>query len=70
VVLALPLAEWSLKVSDGWPDDDEDDAAGDAWAGVVPIAPVAYMTPVPAPGLRPGIPVPGSVRRLAEGQED
>lgn len=70
MVLALPLAEWSLKVSGGWPDDGEEDVAGDAWAGVLPTAPVAYLDPVPAPDLRPGIPVPDSVRRLAGGQED
>jgi nitroimidazol reductase NimA-like FMN-containing flavoprotein (pyridoxamine 5'-phosphate oxidase superfamily) len=67
LVLALPLAEWSLKVSDGWPDDGEDDVAGDTWAGVVPAAPPAYLAAVPAPDLRPGIPVPDSVRRLAGG---
>ncbi|MGH3165671.1 MAG: pyridoxamine 5'-phosphate oxidase family protein [Trebonia sp.] len=65
MVLALPIAEWSLKMSGGWPDDDEADVAGDAWAGVVPVLPPGYGTPVPAPDLRPGIPVPGSVRRLA-----
>jgi nitroimidazol reductase NimA-like FMN-containing flavoprotein (pyridoxamine 5'-phosphate oxidase superfamily) len=64
MVLALPLTEWSLKVAGGWPDDGEDDVAADAWAGVVPIAPVTYLAPVPAPDLRPGIPVPASVRRL------
>jgi uncharacterized protein len=69
MVLALPLEEWSLKVSGGWPDDGEEDVAGDAWAGIVPIAPRAYLPPVPAPGLRPGIPVPGSVRRLTGDQE-
>jgi hypothetical protein len=69
MVLALPIAEWSLKVSDGWPDDGEDDVAGDAWAGVVPAVPVAYTAPLPAPGLRPGIPVPNSVRRLVRGRE-
>ncbi|MGH8862647.1 MAG: pyridoxamine 5'-phosphate oxidase family protein, partial [Jatrophihabitantaceae bacterium] len=37
LVLELPIVEWSLKVSDGWPDDPDDDVAGDAWAGVVPL---------------------------------
>jgi hypothetical protein len=69
MVLALPLAEWSLKVSDGWPEDGEEDVAGDAWAGVVPTARVAYSAPVQAPDLRPGIPVPDSVRRLAGGPD-
>jgi uncharacterized protein len=64
LVLALPIAEWSLKVSDGWPDDPGEDVADDAWAGVVPLA-VAYGQAVPAPGLRPGIEIPPSVRRLA-----
>jgi nitroimidazol reductase NimA-like FMN-containing flavoprotein (pyridoxamine 5'-phosphate oxidase superfamily) len=67
MVLALPLSQWSLKVSGGWPDDGEEDVAGDAWAGVVPVAPVAYLAPLPAPDLRPGIPVPDSVRRLTRG---
>src|SRR5215471_19177226 len=64
LVLALPITEWSLKVSDGWPDDPGEDVAGDAWAGVVPLA-VACGEAAPAPDLRPGIEVPPSVRRLA-----
>ena len=63
-VLALPIAEWSLKVSAAWPDDDPEDVAGNAWAGVVSLAPRAYAVPRPAPDLRTGIPVPGSVRAL------
>lgn len=63
LVLALPITEWSLKVSGGWPDDPEEDVDGDAWAGVVPVV-MAYADPLAAPDLRPGIPVPGSVRRL------
>ena len=64
--LRLPIGEdnWSLKISDGWPEDPEDDIAGDAWAGVVPMS-VAYGAPQPAPDLRPGIPVPKSVREMS-----
>jgi nitroimidazol reductase NimA-like FMN-containing flavoprotein (pyridoxamine 5'-phosphate oxidase superfamily) len=62
-VLALPIMEWSLKVSDGWPDDPPEDVAGDAWAGVVPLV-SGYAEPRPAPDLRPGIAVPASVRQL------
>jgi uncharacterized protein len=62
-VLALPIAEWSLKVSEGWPDDTDDDCAGSAWAGVLP-ATVRYGEPRPAPDLRAGIPLPESVRRI------
>jgi nitroimidazol reductase NimA-like FMN-containing flavoprotein (pyridoxamine 5'-phosphate oxidase superfamily) len=63
LVLALPIVEWSLKVSDGWPEDPDDDVAGDAWAGVVPLV-TAYGEPRPAPDLRAGIATPLSVARL------
>lgn len=63
LVLALPIAEWSLKVSAGWPDDPPEDVAGDAWAGVVPVE-RRYGTPRPAPDLIDGIPVPPSVQSL------
>ncbi len=55
--LRLPIDadNWSLKISDGWPDDPEEDIAGDAWAGVVPMS-VAYGAPLPAPDLRSGHP--------------
>ncbi|HET8600337.1 MAG TPA: pyridoxamine 5'-phosphate oxidase family protein [Segeticoccus sp.] len=66
LVLALPIERWSLKVSDGWPEDEEDDVAGPAWAGVVPIRRV-YEAPEPAPDLGPGRPVPASVRALTGG---
>jgi uncharacterized protein len=63
--LRLPIGtdNWSLKVSTGWPDDPDEDIAGDAWAGVVPMS-VTYGAPLPAPDLRPGIPVPDSVRAM------
>lgn len=66
MLLAMPISEWSLKISDGWPEDPEDDLAGPAWAGVVPVR-TAYGVPLPAPDLRPGITVPDSVRTLSEG---
>jgi nitroimidazol reductase NimA-like FMN-containing flavoprotein (pyridoxamine 5'-phosphate oxidase superfamily) len=62
-VLALPITEWSLKVSAGWPEDPPDDVAGPAWAGVVPMR-TSYAPPAAAPDLRAGIDVPESVRRL------
>ncbi len=63
--LRLPIGadNWSLKISDGWPEDPDEDIAGDAWAGVVPMS-VTYGAPLPAPDLRPGIPVPESVRAM------
>ena len=63
LVLVLPIVEWSLKVSDGWPEDPDDDIAGDAWAGVVPRL-TSYGEALPAPDLRGGIPVPPSVHNL------
>jgi uncharacterized protein len=63
LVFGLPIEEWSLKISDGWPDDPPEDVSGDAWAGVVPVATV-YAAPVAAPDLRAGIAVPYSVGRL------
>jgi nitroimidazol reductase NimA-like FMN-containing flavoprotein (pyridoxamine 5'-phosphate oxidase superfamily) len=65
LVLAMPLEQWSLKVSDKWPEDEPDDVAGDAWAGVVPMR-TSYGAPRPAPDLRDGIEVPRSVQRLAD----
>jgi hypothetical protein len=67
--LRLPIRadNWSLKISAGWPEDPDEDVAGDAWAGVIPMS-VAYGAPLPAPDLRPGIPVPGSVRAMTGGQ--
>ena len=64
LVLALPIADWSLRISDGWSEDGEDDVAGPAWAGVVPVV-TSYGAPIPAPDLRAGIEVPPSVRSLA-----
>lgn len=64
LVLTLPISEWSLKISDGWPDDPPADVAGDAWAGVVPLV-HGYGTPLPTPDLRPGIDAPPSVHGLA-----
>jgi nitroimidazol reductase NimA-like FMN-containing flavoprotein (pyridoxamine 5'-phosphate oxidase superfamily) len=68
LVLALPLDDWSLKISAGWPEDEEDDIAGPAWAGVVPVREV-YDAPLVAPDLREGIDVPPSVRDLASGSD-
>ncbi len=63
MVLALPIREWSLKSSDGFAEDADDDLAGDAWAGVVPLR-KGFDEPLPNPDLREGIPLPASVRAL------
>ena len=58
MVLALPLDEWSVKVSDGPPEDDPADLDAPVWAGVLPLV-TSYGDPVPAPDLR-GDPEPWS----------
>ena len=66
-VVALRLDEASAKVRSGPPEDGEsEDAEADVWAGIVPLSVVAGE-PVPDPQLRPGIPVPASVRTLLAG---
>ena len=63
-ILALPIGEASVKIRRGPPsDDDSPDAELDVWAGVVPIV-TAYGKPEPSPGLRDGIALDESVRRL------
>ncbi|MEO5875935.1 MAG: pyridoxamine 5'-phosphate oxidase family protein [Streptosporangiaceae bacterium] len=59
-VLALSLAEASVKVRTGPPVDDDDDHALEVWAGVLPVV-RSFGEPVPDPLLRPGIEVPAHV---------
>jgi len=63
LVLSLPIEEWSVRVSDYWPEDPDDDIAGDAWAGQVRFG-QAPVTVLDAPDLRAGIDAPESVRAL------
>lgn len=68
-VLALDLADASLKVRTGPPGDDERDLAADAgpspvWAGVLPLRTV-LGEPEPDPLLPAGVPVPPRVRDRA-----
>jgi len=65
VVLRFPIGpdNWSLKISDGWPEDPESDVAAGGWAGVVPIT-TSYGTPMRAPDCDESIPVAASVRAL------
>lgn len=59
-VLALDLAESSLKVRTGPPGDEPDDLANPAWFGVVPVRTV-FDAPVPAPSLPSGRSTPAHV---------
>jgi nitroimidazol reductase NimA-like FMN-containing flavoprotein (pyridoxamine 5'-phosphate oxidase superfamily) len=56
-VLALPLAEASVKVRSGPPADDAEDRALAVWAGILPVRTV-FGEPVPDPALAPGIAPP------------
>ena len=60
MLLRLPLLEWSVKVSDGWPGDPPEDLSEPVWAGVLPIT-SAFGAPLPAPDLSPAIEPPGYV---------
>jgi nitroimidazol reductase NimA-like FMN-containing flavoprotein (pyridoxamine 5'-phosphate oxidase superfamily) len=62
--LKIGDANWSLKISAGWPDDPEEDIASGVWAGVVPMT-VSYGTPLTAPDVLAGTPVPPSVYALS-----
>jgi hypothetical protein len=59
-VLALPLAEASVKVRTGPPADEPGDLDLDVWAGVLPAA-VTFGAPVPHPALRPDVIIPAHI---------
>ncbi len=64
-LLALALAEASVKIRRGPPDDgDSPDAALPVWAGVLPLA-AAWQDPDPDPVLPAGIPLPPHIAALA-----
>lgn len=63
LVVRMTVDEWTLKVSDGWPEDGPADVAGPAWAGILPLR-TGYTEAIATPDLAPGIPLPESVRAL------
>ena len=63
-VLALPLAEASVKVRSGPPHDEPEDYDAGTWAGVIPAA-LTFGPPEPDPELGPAIPVPVHIADLA-----
>lgn len=63
MVLALPIDQWSMKVSPNPPEDGEEDLLGDAWAGVLPLR-KGFTEAIPTADLRAGIAVPASVEQL------
>ena len=58
LVMRLPIEEFSAKVRQGPPIDDEEDYSFPTWAGVIPLQMVAGA-PVNDPRLDPKTPVPG-----------
>lgn len=66
-VLALDLAESSVKIRTGPPvDEDSDVAAGTAWAGTLPLRRY-WGEPEPCPLLPPGLAAPRHVASRAGG---
>lgn len=65
-VLALSLAEASVKVRSGPPIDEPEDVAQGGWAGVLPVT-SAYGEPVTAPDVPAALDVPDHVRRRMVG---
>ena len=63
-VLAVPLAEASVKVRSGPPHDDPEDCESGTWAGVIPAA-LTFGAPEPDPELSPAVAVPDHVARLS-----
>jgi nitroimidazol reductase NimA-like FMN-containing flavoprotein (pyridoxamine 5'-phosphate oxidase superfamily) len=63
-VLAVPLAEASVKVRSGPPHDDPEDCESGTWAGVIPAA-LTFGPPEPDPELSPAVAVPDHVARLS-----
>jgi uncharacterized protein len=61
LVMRLPITEFSAKVRQGPPIDDEEDHGFPTWAGVIPLEMVAG-TPINDPRLDPKTPVPGYAR--------
>lgn len=65
-ILQMPIVEASVKSRSGPPsDDDSPDAALETWAGVIPVV-ASFGVPEPSPGLRTGIPLAESARRLLD----
>jgi hypothetical protein len=68
-VLAIPLAEASVKIRTGPPSDEPEDYALDIWAGVLP-ARLEFGRPEPDAELPARIPVPEHILQRAAGLSD
>jgi uncharacterized protein len=61
LVMRLPIEEFSAKVRQGPPIDDEEDYSFPTWAGVIPLEMVAGA-PIKDPRLDPNTPAPAYAR--------
>jgi uncharacterized protein len=64
LVLRLPIEEFSAKVRQGPPIDDEEDYAFPTWAGLIPLQLVPGV-PINDPRLDPNTPVPVYAREYS-----
>jgi hypothetical protein len=56
----IPLDECSAKVSEGFPEESDEDLALDVWAGILPLH-LASGEPMDDPLMRPNTPRPAYV---------
>src|ERR1700719_1842093 len=64
LVMRLPIEEFSAKVRQGPPIDDEEDYAFPTWAGLIPLQ-VVPGAPINDPRLDPNTPVPVCAREYS-----
>ncbi|MGA0866353.1 MAG: pyridoxamine 5'-phosphate oxidase family protein [Candidatus Nanopelagicaceae bacterium] len=60
-IIAFPLDDYRIKVSDKEPEDPERDLGEPVWAGVLPIQQI-FGEPIPASNLNPGIEPPTYIK--------
>src|SRR6058998_1826831 len=68
LVLRLPITEFSAKVRQGPPIDDEEDYAFPTWAGVIPLK-IVEGEPINDPRLDSRIPIPAYARAYSRKRE-
>src|SRR5437667_9695841 len=64
LVMRLPITEFSAKVRQGPPIDDEEDYSFPTWSGVIPLEIIA-QSPIPDPKLDPGREPSAAVRNYS-----
>jgi len=68
LVMRLPITEFSAKVRQGPPIDDEEDYAFPTWAGVIPLE-ITAGKPINDPRLDSGVPVPAYAQNYSPRKE-